>query len=139
MIRHIESSFMRAALGVRHVCSVLALGAVLGCQGGSSSGDADPTYVGGWSNEVSHLFVCFDGDRHMWLGDSPTEIGGTSYCSVDAAGGSFHCTDPDGGDPFDGELEASGDQLTLQIVPCPSSVPSECQLVYARAPGVTCE
>jgi hypothetical protein len=138
MHQHMGRSWMKRLLGARCFWPALAVGAALGCQGDSDSDDS-PAYVGGWGNEANHLYACFDDERRMWLGDSLTEIGGTSYCTVDEAGRAFHCTDPGGGSPFDGVLEASSDELTLRIVPCPPGDPSQCELDYAREPSVTCE
>ena len=117
-------------------CASLAL--ALACQSDGGADGPRRGLVGGWSNEAAHVFACFAQDGRMWIGDSLTEIGGTSHCTVDDASDEFHCSDPDGGSPFDGVLEVSGDELTLDVVPCPAD-PAECQATYVRDPSLTCD
>jgi hypothetical protein len=72
----------------------------------------------------------------MWLGDSRAEIGGTSHCAADAAGASFQCADPEGGESFGGNIGTNDDELTLDVVPCPSG--AECRATYQRDATLTC-
>ena len=73
----------------------------------------------------------------MWLGDSASDLGGPSPCTLDETAGAFECVDPDGGAPFAGTITSSSGQLTLELSPCPTAA-SECREVYERAPDVRC-
>jgi hypothetical protein len=115
---------------------MIALG--LGCSDDGDGGTAIGAVVGGWSNEAAHLFACIAEDGRMWLGDSTTELDGPNPCTVDDTGSEFHCSPPGDGSEFDGTLDASGDQLTLDIVPCPTD-PAECHITYARDSSLTCD
>ena len=109
-----------------------------GCQGDADSADGHGGLAGGWSNEDAHQFACVADDGSLWLGDSLTEIGGPSRCSVDEAGATFSCTDADDGSSFGGSITAVADELTISVTPCPGD-PDECQATYARDPSVTCD
>lgn len=122
---------------VTRVCLGAVLTFVLGCSGNSASEGARAALIGGWSNPDANLFACFAADGRMWLGDSRSELGGASHCVADASGASFECTDPDDGDSFGGNVGSSGDELTLDLVPCLPD--AECHALYFRDASVTCE
>jgi hypothetical protein len=116
------------------VGAVIALG--LGCAG---DGDSEPpldAISGGWSNEAENRYVCVARDGRLWLGDSPTELDGPNPCTVD--GTEFHCTPSDEDEPFDGSIVTSGNQLTIEVVPCPGD-PSDCRATYVRDSSLTCD
>jgi hypothetical protein len=106
------------------------------CSGDGASDGARAALLGGWGNPEANLFVCFANDGRMWLGDSRSEIGGPSHCIADAAAASFECTDPDDAGSFGGSIAHHGDELTLDLVPCPPDV--ECHGVYFRDATLTC-
>jgi hypothetical protein len=110
----------------------------LGCTGDSDSESPIDAIVGGWSNEAAHLFACITDDRRMWIGDSATELDGPNPCTVDDAGTGFHCSPPETESALDGTIDVSSNQLTIDIVPCPTD-PAECHATYARDSSLTCD
>ena len=119
------------------VAALVALGTA--CAGDGDSGSLSDAIAGGWSNESAHLFACIAPDSRMWLGDSTTELDGPNPCTVDDTGTGFHCAQADEEDSaFDGSIDVSGNQLTLDIVPCPGE-PAECHLTYVRDASLTCD
>lgn len=115
--------------------AMVALG--LGC---SSDGDSEASLAslaGGWSNEAENRYVCIASDGRMWLGDSMSELDGPNPCTVDAGGAEFHCSASDDQEAFDGSIDATGNQLTLEVAPC-SAEASECRATYARDSSLTC-
>jgi hypothetical protein len=106
----------------------------------SASGDGAPdALVGGWTNAADHLLACFAADGRMWLGDSSTEIGGTSYCALTDDGAHFHCSAREDNAAFDGALALAAGELTLAIAPCPPSSEGDCSASYQRDSSVRCE
>ena len=133
-MKHGFASFVCRVSCVSSFC----LGALaLGCSGDDASLERRAALAGGWSNEDANLFVCFAEDGRMWLGDSRSEIGGASHCVADASGVSFECTDPDDGESFGGDIGNHGDELTLDLVPCPPD--AEYHAAYVRDTALTCE
>lgn len=119
-------------------CLAAVLAFAWGCQGDADSASVRGSLSGGWSNQDAHQFACVADDGSLWLGDSLTEIGGPSRCSVDEAGATFSCMQGDDGSSFEGSIAAVADELTISITPCPGD-PDECQATYARDPSVTCD
>jgi hypothetical protein len=109
----------------------------LGCSSDDGGGASVGAFAGGWSNEAENRYVCIAGDGRMWLGDSMSELDGPNPCTVDADGAEFHCSASDGQDAFDGSIDATGNQLTLEVAPC-SAEASECRATYARDSSLTC-
>jgi hypothetical protein len=118
------------------VCATVAF--ALGCAGDSDSASPIDAIVGGWSNEAAQLFACITDDRRMWIGDSATELDGPNPCTVDDAGAGFHCSSPETESAFDGTIDVSSNQLTIDIVPCPTD-PAECHATYVRDSSLTCD
>lgn len=114
------------------------LGPALGCAENSEDDATANAIAGGWSNEQEHRFLCIASDGRMWLGDSASEIGGTSRCTASDTDSTFHCRDPDDDDAFDGTIETSGNELTLEIGACTGDA-ADCRASYVRDPGVTCD
>jgi hypothetical protein len=106
---------------------------------GSTSGSVPGGLVGGWSNAAERRLACFARDGRLWLGDSPTEIGGPGSCAVSNDGMSFRCSAREGDEAFEGVLDLAADELTISIEPCPSSSAEDCSATFQRDAGVSCE
>ncbi len=107
-----------------------------GC--GDDASDVPAQLVGGWSNADAQQFACFAADGRMWIGDSLTELQGTSSCRVQNGGAQFECTDPDDGGAFSGTLQVTGDDLALDVASCPVGSDS-CRASYRRDTSLACE
>jgi hypothetical protein len=110
----------------------------LGCSGDGGGVASLDAIAGGWSNEAARRFVCITRDGRMWLGDSASDLDGPNPCTVADSGSAFHCSLGEDQSAFDGDVNASGDELTLEIVPCPSEA-AECRATYARDSTVSCD
>lgn len=140
MRNHVPAS-IPARWDWRKLVAILSVGAGalgLGCSDDAEGEPPVDGIAGGWSNEAANLFACISPDGRMWLGDSPTELEGPNPCTVDDTTSEFHCSPPGDESAFDGTLDASGDQLTLDILPCPTD-PAECRVTYARDSSLTCD
>lgn len=124
------------ATAARCVGGIIALGS--GCTGDGGTPSRVETIAGGWSNDAMRLLLCITQDGRMWLGDSLTELGGPNPCTVDDTATQFHCSAPDAQSDFEGSILASGNQLTLDIAPCPPDG-AECRATYVREPSLTCD
>jgi hypothetical protein len=134
-----SDGFVLARCGTSLLACLLAIVALEpGCAETDDGGAAPGGVVGGWSNAEEHRFLCVAPDGRMWLGDSVSEIGGSSSCTLGETDAEFQCEDPDEGSTFGGTLVTEGDSLTLEITACGDDA-SDCRATYSRDTSVTCD